>query len=119
MKVNYEKQALSTDLTSGGYINLLENLTIGQVRLIHAALGLSGEVGEVTDMIKKSIMYNKDIDKEKILLECGDVLWYMNILLNHLGSDFETVMKMNINKLKKRYPNGFDKKDAIEQKDKK
>jgi NTP pyrophosphatase (non-canonical NTP hydrolase) len=90
------------------------------VRRMHAAIGISGEAGEIDDAIKKSIYYGKELDVENIKEECGDLLWYMAILLHDIGSSFDEVMGQNIVKLRKRYPSGhFTEKDALERKDKK
>jgi NTP pyrophosphatase (non-canonical NTP hydrolase) len=88
------------------------------MRLLHASIGMSGETGEVLDNLKKSVMYGKELNKENLLEECGDILYYMAVMLHELNSDFEQVMQMNCEKLRKRYPNGFSEKDAIERKDK-
>jgi NTP pyrophosphatase (non-canonical NTP hydrolase) len=86
-------------------------------KLMHSAIGLCGEAGEAADLIKKSLMYGKELDTEKLKKECGDVLWYMAVMLNAIGSSFEEVMRMNIEKLQARYPNGFTEQDAIQRKD--
>lgn len=120
------KKSLGNDRTDQGYQDLAESL-VGNVmngdyrtlRLVHMALGIAGEAGEVVDVIKKTMMYGKDLDKEHVKEECGDMLWYMSNLLHEVGSSFEEVMQMNVDKLAKRYPNGFTEKDAIERKDKK
>ena len=89
------------------------------VRLIHMALGISGEAGEVTDIIKKNFMYDKKLDIDHLKEELGDMLWYMSNLLDEIGSTFEEVMQLNVDKLAKRYPKGeFSEKDALERKDK-
>lgn len=91
----------------------------GNLRLIHAIMGLSGEVGELTDAVKKAVMYNKELDVENIKEECGDLLWYMALLLDEVDSSFEEVMQMNHDKLEARFPGGFTEKLAQERKDKK
>lgn len=88
------------------------------IRLIHASMGMSGETGEITDTIKKNLMYDKPVDTENLKEECGDVLWYMAIMLHELGSSFEEIMEQNVAKLLKRYPNGFTEEDAIARADK-
>jgi NTP pyrophosphatase (non-canonical NTP hydrolase) len=88
------------------------------MRLLHASIGMSGETGEVLDNLKKSVMYGKELDRGNLLEECGDILYYMAVMLHELNSDFEQVMQMNCEKLRKRYPNGFSEKDAMERKDK-
>ncbi len=96
---------------------LLHNVEL--VRLLHASIGMSGETGEIADIVKKSMMYGKKIDVQHLKEECGDVLWYMAIMLQELGSSFEEVMQMNVDKLAKRYPDGFTEKAALDRADKK
>lgn len=88
------------------------------MRLIHAVLGISGEAGELTDAIKKSVMYGKELNIIHVKEEAGDILWYMSVLLDTIGSSFEEVMQMNHDKLEKRYPSKFSKEDAIARADK-
>lgn len=76
--------------------------------LLNGALGLAGESGEIADIVKKSWMQGHDLDVEHIAKELGDVCWYIAETATALGCDLETIMKMNIEKLKKRYPDGFD-----------
>jgi NTP pyrophosphatase (non-canonical NTP hydrolase) len=85
--------------------------------LINAALGLAGEAGEVADNIKKIFWHDHPIDKTKILLELGDCAWYILLAAKALGSSFEEIAQMNIEKLQKRYPNGFNPKDSINRND--
>lgn len=88
------------------------------LRLLHAGIGMSGETGEILDTLKKSMMYGKEIDTVNLKEECGDVLWYMAIMLDTIGISFEEVMQSNVDKLAKRYPKGFTEKDAIARADK-
>ena len=76
--------------------------------VLNGALGLSGETGEVADHIKKFRFQGHDLDKEYLAKELGDVCWYIAILAKGIGYDLATIMEMNIDKLKKRYPNGFE-----------
>lgn len=75
--------------------------------IINGALGLAGESGEVCDLVKKRFMQGHDLDIEHIARELGDILWYVAETATAIGYDLETVMKMNIEKLYKRYPKGF------------
>ena len=75
--------------------------------LLNGALGLCGESGEVADMVKKNFMQGHDLDLDHIAKELGDVLWYVAETATAIGVDLETIMKMNIDKLKARYPDGF------------
>lgn len=86
-----------------------------KLELLHAILGISGEAGELTDAIKKGIFYQEKskIDIINIEEELGDILWYVALALRTIGSDFETCMKKNINKLKLRYPDKFTEEAYI------
>src|SRR5450631_1971939 len=75
--------------------------------LVMAALGLSGESAEVGEHIKKWRFQGHPINEKAIAMECGDVLWYLCMILSELSIPLEDVMKLNIEKLSKRYPNGF------------
>lgn len=76
--------------------------------LINGALGLAGEAGEVADLVKKTLFQGHKLDPEHIAKECSDVFWYLAETATAIGYDLETIMRMNIEKLEKRYPNGFD-----------
>lgn len=78
------------------------------LRLIEASMGLAGETGECADQIKKMIFQEHELDKEHLAEELGDVLWYIAEAVTAIGYDLDTIMQMNIEKLKKRYPDGFD-----------
>ena len=82
------------------------HLDIGGI--FNACLGLSGEVGEFNDMIKKWFFHEKDLDIEHAKKEAGDILWYMAMLCESFGWDLEEIMQTNVDKLKARYPEGFD-----------
>lgn len=85
--------------------------------VLNAALGLSGEVGELNDMIKKWIFHEKPIDKLHLKKEIGDVCWYIAMMCEAWGFNLEQIMQLNINKLKERYPEGFDVVRANNRKD--
>ena len=55
------------------------------IRLLHGAIGLSTESGELLDQVKKNVFYGKPLDKVNILEECGDVLWYVCLILDSQG----------------------------------
>lgn len=76
--------------------------------LLNGALGLTGESGEVADMVKKNFMQGHVLDLEHLAKEFGDICWYIAEAATAIGYDLETIMVMNIEKLNKRYPNGFD-----------
>lgn len=78
------------------------------LNITNGALGLTGEAGEVADMIKKSLYQGHVLDIDHLALELGDVAWYIAIMAESIGMDLETVLQMNVDKLKERYPEGFD-----------
>ena len=86
--------------------------------LIEGALGLNGEAGEVAEVVKKAIFGGHPMDKEKLINELGDVLWYIAEMAHGLGTTMEVIMTGNIVKLERRYPAGsFSTKDSIERRD--
>ena len=78
---------------------------------MNGVLGLTGEAGEVAevaDMIKKWRYQGHEMDYRKLAEELGDCLWYIATMAQGIGYDLEHIMEMNIAKLKRRYPAGFD-----------
>ena len=82
--------------------------------VINAALGLSGEVGELNDMIKKSIFHGHEIERSDVVKEIGDICWYVAMMCESTGISMEEVLDTNIEKLKRRYPDGFSEKASRE-----
>lgn len=78
-----------------------------------SGLGLTGEAGEVADLIKKHIGQGHPLDTDDVLDECGDVLWYIAHTLDAVGRTMDECMEHNIAKLKARYPEGFDADHSI------
>lgn len=70
--------------------------------LVDAIIGLCGEAGEIMDELKKHLMYNKPLDREKVAKECGDTFYYFVKLLDQLHLSIHTVMQTNVDKLTKR-----------------
>lgn len=81
--------------------------------LSNVGLGISGEAGECSDLIKKHLHHGHDLDKDALMKELGDVCWYVALGCEVLGVDMESVMQKNIDKLKLRYPDGFDTEHSI------
>lgn len=80
--------------------------------VINGCLGLAGEVGEFNDMIKKWIFHEKGIDIDHAKKELGDVMWYVAMICESFGWDLDQILKMNVDKLIARYPDGFDVEKA-------
>lgn len=85
--------------------------------ILNGILGLCGETGEVADHIKKATFQGHEFDVDKVVGELGDVCWYVAILAKGLNIDLETVMQKNIEKLQRRYHDGFKATDSINRKD--
>lgn len=81
--------------------------------LINGVMGLCGESGEVIDIVKKHLAQGHELDRDKIIKELGDVAWYMAEIATVLDVELEEVLAQNIEKLKKRYPDGFDVEKSI------
>lgn len=77
-------------------------------RLLNGLMGLNGEAGECIDILKKHLFQGHDLDKEHMAKELGDVAWYLAVSAEAIGYDLETIFQMNIDKLRARYPEGFD-----------
>ena len=83
-------------------------ITPEQVMIVWTATGLAGEAGEVSELIKKGIFHQQGIDREKMKKELGDVLWYLSGLAGQFGITLDEIMEHNIEKLKARFPDGWD-----------
>jgi NTP pyrophosphatase (non-canonical NTP hydrolase) len=81
--------------------------------VLNGVLGLNGEAGEVADHIKKHLFQGHELNKEHLAKELGDICWYIAIMAEGLGYDLESIMQMNVNKLMKRYPNGFEAERSL------
>ena len=82
-------------------------------KMEEALLGLAGEVGELCDHYKKYMHQGHDIDYNHMAEEAGDVLWYLAEIADALGLTLEDIARRNIDKLLKRYPDGFDPERSI------
>ena len=81
--------------------------------LINGVMGLCGESGEAIDIVKKHLAQGHELDREALVKELGDVAWYLAETAYALDVKLEDVLKGNIEKLKKRYPDGFDQEKSI------
>ena len=81
-------------------------LDVGGV--LNGCLGLAGEAGEALDMIKKWIFHEKVLELDHFEKELGDVMWYMAMICHSFGFDLDEILQKNVDKLKARYPEGFD-----------
>jgi len=93
----YQQEALKTANTDK--LNWRDCLT-------NAALGLNGESGEFADIVKKYLFQGHQLDKDKLAKELGDIAWYLSLASYAIDVPLEDIAKANIDKLRKRYPNG-------------
>ena len=77
-------------------------------KLINGILGLVGESGEVADHVKKHVFQYQELSYGHLAEELGDVCWYIALLADAIGYSFDDILRINLEKSKKRYPNGFD-----------
>lgn len=92
----YQKEAMRT--AAGLHGDLLQN----------GVMGLCGESGECVDLVKKHLFQGHELDKEHLVKELGDVAWYLAVTAEAIGYDLNTILQMNVKKLRDRYPNAFD-----------
>ena len=85
--------------------------------LINGVMGLCGESGEAIDIVKKWLAQGHELDKGKLKKELGDIAWYLAETAYALGLELEDVLRGNIEKLAKRYPEGFEREKSIFRKD--
>lgn len=81
--------------------------------VLNGVMGLNGEAGECIDIVKKHLFQGHPLDTDKLLDELGDVLWYVAITADGIGVPLENIMQHNIDKLRKRYPDGFDAERSV------
>lgn len=77
-------------------------------KIENGILGLCGETGEIADILKKYLYQGHELDRAHMIEELGDVLWYCAELAAGLEVDLAEVAERNIDKLRRRYPDGFE-----------
>ena len=81
--------------------------------LINGVMGLCGESGEAIDLMKKHLYQGHELDKDKLIKELGDIAWYLAETAYALDVSLEEVLERNIQKLRQRYPEGFDTERSV------
>ena len=95
-------------------LRLISDLGSEKMNLAHMAMGISGEAGEVLDIVKKHFAYNKPLDTAHLLEEIGDCVFYISGLIAMIDASWDEVLQVNVAKLEARYPAGkFDANHAI------
>lgn len=86
-------------------------------RLVISGLGVTGEAGEVAELIKKHVGHGHPLDRDKLAKELGDVLWYISDIATACEMNLAEIAEGNIKKLRERYPEGFSTKASINRRD--
>ena len=106
----------TTSVESKDYLALLDRMWLLEdsanlPRLLTAVIGMQSETGEFAEIVKKCIFQGKELTddvKFHLMRELGDIIWYWSQGVMSLGYSPTEVIQENINKLEKRYPNGFE-----------
>lgn len=90
------------------YLDFVKSMKVypEQYKVIYPTLGLTGEAGEIAEKVKKSLRGDKELDKEALLKELGDPLWYITSLADDLGYTLQDVVDANVEKLTSRKERG-------------
>ena len=104
LRANEYQRAAMTTLNPA-----LENQDV----LINGVMGLCGEAGEAIDLVKKHLAQRHALDTQRLAEELGDVAWYLAETATAIGCDLEDILRANLAKLQKRYPEGFSAERSI------
>ncbi|MBQ9057676.1 MAG: nucleoside triphosphate pyrophosphohydrolase family protein [Atopobiaceae bacterium] len=81
--------------------------------LINGVMGLCGEAGEAIDLVKKHLAQGHELDREALIGELGDIAWYLAETAHALDCELDEVLQRNIDKLARRYPEGFTVESSL------
>lgn len=109
----YQRKALRT--YSAGFVPL--QLNEKDLQLMEGLMGLNGESGEALDILKKCLFQGHTFDRDHMIRELGDIAWYLAIAADALSVPLSEVFEKNIEKLEKRYPEGFDAERSVNRED--
>ena len=113
MTINeYQNKAMRTKSCTP-FVILNNKDEIHKAELLEGVMGLNGEAGECVDILKKHIFQGHEINREHLASELGDVAWYLALSAYAIGYDLDSIFQLNIKKLKKRYPNGFESEKSL------
>ena len=98
--------------------DILKSMTARNAHILHMAVGIAGEAGELLDAIKKGVIYNKPFDEPNIIEELGDLEFYMEGLRQAFGFYRDEIIEANVEKLSIRYEDGYSDQAAQTRADK-
>jgi len=81
--------------------------------VLNGVMGLCGESGECIDIVKKHMFQGHELNRQKLIDEASDCLWYLAEMATGLGVSLDDIARHNVEKLRKRYPNGFDADKSV------
>lgn len=99
----YRRFVLSREANPAG----MRPFTVDEGRLLHAVSGITSEAGEIMGVVKRRIAYGEPVDRAKLLMEMGDMEFFLALARECLGVTREQVLTMNVAKLTARHPNGW------------
>lgn len=116
MEINLDKKfdEMTLALAKDGQ-DIINDLTPEKADLLHMAVGVSGEAGELLDAVKKAVIYSKEMDLENIIEELGDLEFYMSKIRQIVGITREEILQRNIDKLSVRYAKGKYSNDQAQE----
>ena len=86
-------------------------------QLSNLVFGINGEIGEVTDLLKKHLFHGHDLGIQELTEELGDIMWYLTNIATFFNILMTYILQENIKKLEERYPEGFSKEKSINRKE--
>ena len=94
-----------------------QSISVKEKNLANYGMGISGEAGEVTDLLKKCLFHGHKLEREEVIKELGDVMHYVAGIAYMFDTSLEEVATANIEKLRKRYPDGFSMEASVNRED--
>lgn len=110
---DYQRQAARTLIDRPGF-----HLTDEEMMILWNATGVAGEAGELSEAVKHGIFHRHGLNIPNMKEEIGDLLWYLAALCTKLNLNLSEIMESNIDKLQKRYPDGYNEQDSRKRMDK-
>lgn len=111
--MDYLKEAMKGSMSKGGYDKIVNRFRSQKlIKMLHSAMGITTEAGELMDQLKRHTIYGSELDEINLMEELGDILWYIALMANTLNVSIEDLQQMNIAKLKVRYGGEFSEDKA-------